>query len=147
MAEKSLQRISVEPKRRLKLELVLHYHSTLDKTNSTTRELRTMAIPQSNQEKILRLVQEGKPLSKIAEEDFPDIDYWEIWWTVWEGGERSARGVKKMITNRLNSLIEAGKKQDRQQLIDEISDLVSYLYKNHKKISEKLGKIRKTLEN
>ena len=106
-----------------------------------------MAIPQSNQEKILRLVQEGKPLSKIAEEDFPDIDYWEIWWTVWEGGERSARGVKKMITNRLNSLIEAGKKQDRQQLIDEISDLVSYLYKNHKKISEKLGKIRKTLEN
>ena len=105
-----------------------------------------MTIPQSNQKQILRLVQEGKSLSKIAKEDFPNIDYWEIWWTACEGGERSARGVKKMITSRLNSLIEAGRKQDRQPLIDEISDLVSYLYENHKKNSEKLGKIRKVLE-
>ena len=52
-----------------------------------------------------------------------------------------------MITSRLNSLIEAGRKQDRQPLIDEISDLVSYLYENHKKNSEKLGRIRKVLEN
>ena len=106
-----------------------------------------MAIPQSDQKQILRLVQEGKPISKIAKEDFPDIDYWEILWTAWDGGARSARGVKKMITSRLNSLIEAGKKQDRQQLIDEISDLVSYLYENQKRNSEKLDKIRKTLES
>ena len=106
-----------------------------------------MEISQSSQKQILRLVQEGKPISKIAKEDFPDIDYWEILWTAWEGGERSARGVKKMITSRLNSLIDAGRKQDRQPLIDEISNLVSYLYENQKKNSEKLGKIRKALES
>ena len=106
-----------------------------------------MTISQADQKRIARLVQEGKPLSKIAEEDFPDLDYWAIYWSAWHGGERSARGAKKMITSRLNLLIEAGRKEDRQSLIDEIADLVSYLYRNHKMNSEKLDKIRKALGN
>lgn len=32
-------------------------------------------------------------------------------------------------------------------LIDEIGDLVSYLYENHKKNSEKINKIRKALNS
>lgn len=105
-----------------------------------------MEISQADRSRILHLVQEGKQISKIAEEDFPNLDYWEIYWVAWEGGERSARGAKRMITRRLNLLVGAGRREDRERLIDEIGDLVSNLYRNHRKSAEKIDKIRKALQ-
>ena len=118
-----------------------------DRNTSTSRSTNKVRISAADRDRILHLVQEGKALSKIVEEDFPDLDYWEVYWAACEGGERSARGVKRMITKRLNLLVKAGRREDRQMLIDEIGDLVSYLYENHKKNSEKINKIRKALNS
>ena len=51
-----------------------------------------------------------------------------------------------MITRRLNLLVGAGRREDRERLIDEIGDLVSNLYRNHRKSAEKIDKIRKALQ-
>ena len=105
-----------------------------------------MTISDADSEKILRLTQEGKQISRIAHEDFPNLDYWDVYWAAIQGGQRSAQGVKKRITNRLNALASANKKE-RGELIAEIADLVSHLYNNYRINSQKLDKIRKTLES
>ena len=79
-----------------------------------------------------RLAEEGKPISRIMSEDFPNVDYWDIYFFVYSGGHRSATGIKRMISNRLKSLQNANP-SERQKIIKEIEDLVWYLYNNFKK--------------
>ena len=105
-----------------------------------------MTLSDTVSEKIVRLTQEGKQISRIAHEDFPDLDYWEVYWAAIQGGQRSAQGVKKKITSRLKALASANKKE-RGELIAEVADLVSHLYSNYRINSQKLDKIRKTLES
>ena len=59
--------------------------------------------------KAKQLASEGKQISKIYKEDLPNCDYWDIYWAVHEEGEKSALGVKRTITNRLNTLTETRK--------------------------------------
>lgn len=66
-------------------------------------------MDQRDSEKIIRLAREGKQISKIWEEDFPNYDYWEIYVEVHAAGERSSLGIKRMITGRLNKLQTAKK--------------------------------------
>ena len=105
-----------------------------------------MAISDADSAKIVRLTQEGKQISRIAHDDFPNLDYWEVYWVAIQGGQRSGQGVKRKITSRLNSLASANK-NERDNLVLEIADLVSHLYENYKINSQKLTKIRKTLES
>lgn len=104
-----------------------------------------MAIPKSDGDKMRRLAQEGKQISKIMEQDFPHLDYWEVYWEVYGSGERSSRGIKRMISTRLNSLVDANSKAERKTILAEIDDLVWHLYENHKQNQQKLEKIRKVL--
>lgn len=104
-----------------------------------------MAISKSDGDKMRRLAQEGKQISKIVAHDFPDLDYWDVYWEVYGSGERSSRGIKRMITTRLESLIDAGTKAERKATVSEIDDLVWHLYENHKLNQQKLEKIRKVL--
>ena len=94
---------------------------------------------------VVRLAREGKPISQIVEEDFPHLDYGDVYWAVRGGGERSAWGTKKMITNRLN-LLDGAKRAQRDELVAEIAELVWHLYNNHKANSKKLAAIRKALD-
>ena len=105
-----------------------------------------MTISNVDRDKIVRLAQEGKQISKIVDEDFRDLDYWEVYWVAIQGGQPSGQGVKKKISNRLKALASANKKE-RDELIVEIADLVSHLYTNYRINSQKLDKIRKALEN
>ena len=92
-----------------------------------------------------RLAQEGKQISKIAAEDFPKLDYWEVYFEVYSAGERSSRGIKRMITTRLNAMTESKNKSDRTAIAEELNGLIWHLYENHKTNREKLSKIRATL--
>ena len=103
-----------------------------------------MKISDADTEKIVRLTQEGKQISRIAHEDFPNLDYLDVYWAAIQGGQRSAQGVKKKITSRLNALASANKKE-RGELIAEVAELVSHLYNNYRINSQKLDTIRKTL--
>ncbi len=103
-----------------------------------------MPIPVRDANKIRNLVKEGKQISRILAEDFPDYGYWEIYAEAYSAGEISALGVKRMITNRLNQLVEASG-QRRQDIIDELDDLVWYLYNNYKSSQSKLDSIRQIL--
>lgn len=104
-----------------------------------------MEISKTDSKKMQRLAQEGKTISKIVSEDFPNLDYSEVYFEVYGAGERSSLGVKRTITNRLNELVDAPK-SDRKEIVAELHELVLHLYKSHKKNSAKLAKIRAALD-
>jgi len=95
---------------------------------------------------IQALAQEGKQLSKIMEQDYPEYEYWEIYEAVHDGGGKSALGVKRTIANRLATLVETGKRQEREDIIEEVEELVWHLYDSLKTSQQKLQAIRKALD-
>ena len=103
-----------------------------------------MAIPKRDAGTIKNLAKEGKQISKIVAEDFPEYDYWDVYSVVYAARGQSAQGIKWMITNRLNQLVGANA-QDRQSIIDELNDLIWNLYENYKSNQRKLDSIRRTL--
>lgn len=104
-----------------------------------------MPITKTECKKMQKLVQEGKQISRIRSEDFPQYEYWEIYCEVYSTGGQSAQGIKKMITTKLNSLVDAHK-PDRRVIVEELQGLVLSLYRNHKLNHTKLDKIRKALD-
>lgn len=96
--------------------------------------------------RMVQLAREGKQIKKINEEDFPQYDYWAIYEKVYSAGEKSALGIKKMITMRLNKLTTVTKKE-QPEIINEIADLVEHLYIRHKESQVKLDEIRTIIEN
>ena len=105
-----------------------------------------MEILRKDAKKMQRLAQEGKQISRIVQDDFPTLNYWDVYIEIYGSGERSSRGIKRMITTRLNSLINATK-DERRIVVKELQELVWHLYGKHKKNHEKLDKIRKVLKN
>ncbi|MGM0780027.1 MAG: hypothetical protein ACQEXE_26060 [Bacillota bacterium] len=96
-------------------------------------------------EKIVMLAREGKQISKIWKEDFPQYDYWDIYMEVHEAGEKSALGTRKKITHRLNKL-ETLPKRSQPEVIDEVRELVDHLYIRYKESQRKLQEIRSVIE-
>jgi len=96
--------------------------------------------------KVIRnLAKEGKKISEIMKQDFPQYPYWEIYGAVYDEGGKSALGVKRTIANRLKTLVETSRKQERSEIIDEIEDLVWHLYESLKSSQKKLDSMRKIL--
>lgn len=91
---------------------------------------------------IQKLVREGKQISKIMKNDFPEYEYWDIYMAAYDGGERSALGIKKMITNRLNKMADSKKSSERKEIQQELDELVWHLYNSLKDSQKKLEKIR-----
>jgi hypothetical protein len=104
-----------------------------------------MAISKADSKKMQRLAQEGKTIAKIVTEDFPSLDYWEVYFEVYGAGEKSSLGVKRTITNRLNELVDAAK-TERKEIVEELHGLVWHLYNSHKTNTAKLAKIRAALD-
>lgn len=95
---------------------------------------------------IQALAKEGKQLTKIMEQDYPEYEYWEIYEAVHDGGGKSALGVKRTIANRLTTLAETRKKEERSEIIEEVEELVWHLYDSLKSSQRKLDSIRKALD-
>lgn len=104
-----------------------------------------MQIAKRDSEKMIRLAKEGKQISKIWTEDFPELGYEDVYIEVYGAGERSSRGIKRMISTRLNRIANAPK-SERLAIVSELHELVWQLYRKHKENQKKLDKIRKTLE-
>ncbi|MCK4295767.1 MAG: hypothetical protein KAX28_03815 [Candidatus Marinimicrobia bacterium] len=101
-------------------------------------------MSEKDSELMKRLTQEGKPISRIMYEDFPELDYWDIYWAVYGKGQRSATGMKRMISNRLK-LLEKTTGEKKKLIVDEVNELVWHLYNNFKKNQKKLENIRNVL--
>ena len=95
---------------------------------------------------IQALAKEGKQISKIMEQDYPEHEYWDIYEAVYSGRGKSALGVKRTIANRLATLVDTGRKQEREEIIDEVEELVWHLYEGLKTSQQKLQAIRKALD-
>lgn len=93
---------------------------------------------------MLALPREGKSIADIQQQDFPQYEYSEVYWTVKLGGEIGSRGAKYKITKRLNKLVSAPENK-REELVTEIKELVWYLYSRHKENQKKLDEIRKII--
>lgn len=101
-------------------------------------------MDERDSKKIIQLAREGKEISKICEEDFPQYDYWDVYFEVIVAGEKSSVGVKRMITNRLKKITSVPK-DEQVELIDEINHLISHLYDRYKESQIKLDKIRNVI--
>lgn len=93
---------------------------------------------------MIRLAREGKQISKIWEEDFPQYHYGDIYFEVYGAGEKSALGAKRMISTRLKKLTSVSK-TEQLKMIEEINDLVWHLYDRHKENQHKLDDIREII--
>ncbi|WP_342564217.1 hypothetical protein NST84_03215 [Paenibacillus sp. FSL R7-0345] len=98
-------------------------------------------------EEIIRLAREGKHISKIWSEHFHEYDYWEVYMEAYGAGERSSVGVKRMITARLNKLADTDSKDIREELTEEINELVVHLYSRYRASQQKLEKVREIINN
>jgi len=105
-----------------------------------------MEVSKSDASKMRQLAQEGKSIAKITEQDFPKLDYWDVYFEVYAKGERSSMGIKHMITTRLNKMASSTSKSERKEIADELHGLIWHLYDNHKLNSKKLLAIRAALE-
>ena len=99
----------------------------------------------ATQEHIARLAQEGKQISRIVAEDFPELDYEEVYSAAYRGGQPPAQGLMRMITTRLTRL-KTARRSARAELVDEVHDMVRHLYRNHRTNAGKLNTIRKALD-
>lgn len=117
----------------------------IERTIKTKRMEVIMSVPKQDAKKMQRLAQEGKQISKIQEEDYPDYSYWDVYIEVYGSGERSSRGIKRMITERLNKLVKSTI-NERRLIVKEIDELVWHLYENHKTNQKKIDSIRKALK-
>lgn len=97
-------------------------------------------------EKMIKLAREGKRLYKIWEEDFPQYDYWDIYMEINEAGKKGALVTRNKITYRLNKLQQRMSKKERQEVLDEITELVDHLYIRYKESQKKLQEIRNVIE-
>lgn len=104
-----------------------------------------MTISQADSEKMRRLAQEGMQISKIASDYYPDLDYSDVYLEIYSFGEKSSLGIKRMITNRLNAMVDNSNKKKRSEIAEELHSLVWHLYENHKINRDKLANIRDIL--
>lgn len=112
-----------------------------------------MYMEQRDIDTIIRLSKEGKQISRIREEDYPELDYDEIYEIIYEAGERSAQGVKRIISNRINELNDMIAHKDSyqvdelQNIVSEINGWVNFLYERHRANQKKLDSIREVINN
>jgi hypothetical protein len=104
-----------------------------------------LEITKADSKKMQRLAQEGKKISTIKKEDFPSLTYWDVYVEVYGAGKRSALGVKRMITTRIDAVAASKSKKERAAIAEELQELVWHLYDNHKANQTKLAKIRLAL--
>ena len=99
-----------------------------------------------DKEKMVLLAREGKTISKICKEDFQNkYSYDDIYFEVYAEGERSAMGVKRMISNRLKKLSTLSP-QEQEKMVEEIDELVWYLYDRYKISQTRIEDIRAIIE-
>lgn len=104
-----------------------------------------MSIIKKDKEAIQRIAKEGKTISRILDEDFPELNYWEIYDIVYSSGGKSALGVKRSIANRLIAISNSQSDKEQQKIIQEVDELVWHLYRSLKFNQKKLDTIRKVL--
>ncbi|MDP2855779.1 MAG: hypothetical protein Q8N90_01500 [bacterium] len=104
-----------------------------------------MSIPKKDVEQMKNLAKEGKQISKIVTQDFPQYSYWDIYSEVYGSGMQGAQGVKVMITKRLNQLVKANT-SERQEIVEELNYLICDIYNRCRSNQSKLDNIRKILQ-
>ena len=105
-----------------------------------------MPISKPDSVKMQRLAQEGKKIADIWKQEFPKMTYWDVYFEIYGAGGRGAMGVKRMITNRINSIAKSTSPNERKEIAKELQELVWHLYNNHKTNHVKLSEIRAALD-
>ncbi len=98
-----------------------------------------MTISQHELKEMNQLLEGGTNIADIWAK-YSQYDYWEIYWSV---SDFSLLGRKRMITNRINTVRRSSSQDERDRLLNEVSDLVTEMYKLTKKNGKKLVDIGK----
>jgi len=98
-----------------------------------------MSIPKNDLEEMNNLLTKGSNISDLVKK-YPAYDYVEIYTSV---NNNSILGKKRMVTNRINSLVNKSSKNERKKLSLEAKEILDELYKLLKINSSKLIDIEK----
>jgi hypothetical protein len=91
-----------------------------------------------------QMARDGKPITKIR--DVLQLDYDIIWAYLNSVGAYSWIGAKSIVTRRLKSLVSESDRTRRQDLADDASHMVDYLYYQGVRQGKTLEKVKKALE-
>ena len=100
-----------------------------------------MAIKKRDLEKMNEALMNGTTIADI-QRNFPKYDYWEIYWEV---NDYSFLGKKRMITNRINRIVQSKVPKERREIASQTKELLDQLYSQLKTNSKKLIEIDRVL--
>lgn len=86
-------------------------------------------------------LEKGKTIAQLSNK-YPQYDYWEIYWEV---KDLSFLGKKRIITNRLKSIVKSKSRSERESLAEEAQELLNEMYERLKENSKKLIEIDRVL--
>ena len=96
-------------------------------------------------EQVERMIGEGKTIVQVCNAlglEWPDVaDY------LHSVDKRSWRGAKRVITNRLNSLVKENDPVEREILAAEADKWVDYLYCDGKRLGEQVDRARNFIDS
>lgn len=94
-------------------------------------------------EKMNLRISQGTTIAQLSR-DFPDYDYWDIYWSV---NDYSILGKKRAISNKIEKLRGSVSKKEKERYLDEIQDILNSLYDLLKQNGNKLQEIGKIIES
>ena len=100
-----------------------------------------MAVKKADLEKMNDLIARGSTIAALRKK-FPNYDYWEIYFAV---SDYSLLGKKRSISNRLKKLRGKLTPDARNELVDEIIELLNTIYDQSKGNGRKLIDIERVL--
>ena len=96
-------------------------------------------------ERVEQMVGQGKTIVQICEE--MDLEWKEVAQFLYSVDKTSWLGAKKVITNRLKSLIKENEESTRKDLAKEAAKWIDYLYYDGKRLSHQVEQARKAMDS
>lgn len=89
---------------------------------------------------------EGKTYGTIAKAISANCNWADVQAFCWESDTLSYQGAKSLISRRLNKLVGAGQRQQREEFVRDIRKKIDYIYYCGRATQRQLEKIRKAME-
>lgn len=97
------------------------------------------ALPDDTKNRLSRRARDGESITAISGDE--ELDYAVVQTHLWESGTLPWQGAKTVITRRLKTLRAASKRQDRDQLVDDVAQQVDYLYYAARELQKRWDKV------
>ena len=96
-------------------------------------------------EQVERMIREGKTIVEVC--DTLNLEWRDVSKYLHSVDKRGWIGAKKVITNRLKSLVKENDPEKREKLAAEADKWVDYLYYDGKRLGQQVDRARRSIES